>query len=134
MANLIDEIFDKQAVVDQLTEIQGIINDGMQKIVDSAPKLKTPIDYVTALQALNEADAKSTEVTKMKTKALDDLAKAYVQADKAMDASINLENEEFQEVTKLTSEYKERAKEQKQLLELERTRQQTMQNGTKLLQ
>lgn len=133
MANLIDEIFDKQAVVDQLTEIQGIINDGMQKIVDSAPKLKTPIDYVTALQALNEADAKSTEVTKMKTKALDDLAKAYVQADKAMDASINLENEEFQEVTKLTNEYKERAKEQKQLLELERVRQQTMKNSAQLL-
>lgn len=133
MANLIDEIFDKQAVVDQLTEIQGIINDGMQKIVDSAPKLKTPIDYVTALQALNEADAKSTEVTKLKTKALDDLAKAYVQADKAMDASINLENEEFQEVTKLTSEYKERAKEQKQLLELERVRQQTMKNSAQLL-
>ena len=133
MANLIDEIFDKQAVVDQLTEIQGIINDGMQKIVDSAPKLKTPIDYVTALQALNEADAKSAEVTKMKTKALDDLAKAYVQADKAMDASINLENEEFQEVTKLTSEYKERAKEQKQLLELERVRQQTMKNSAQLL-
>ena len=133
MANLIDEIFDKQAVVDQLTEIQGIINDGMQKIVDSAPKLKTPIDYVTALQALNEADQKSTEVTKLKTKALDDLAKAYVQADKAMDASINLENEEFQEVTKLTSEYKERAKEQKQLLELERVRQQTMKNSAQLL-
>ena len=133
MANLIDEIFDKQAVVDQLTEIQGIINDGMQKIVDSAPKLKTPIDYVTALQALNEADAKSTEVTKLKTKALDDLAKAYVQADKAMDASINLENEEYQEVTKLTSEYKERAKEQKQLLELERVRQQTMKNSAQLL-
>ena len=51
-----------------------------------------------------------------------------------MNQSIALEDEEYKEVTKLTNEYKEKAKEQKQLLELERTRQQTMQNGTKLLQ
>ena len=89
---------------------------------------------LTAVQSISEIEKKNTEVTQAKAKALSDLDKAYQQADKAIQQSINLEDAEFQAQTKLTSQYKERAKEQKQLLELERTRQQTMQNGTKLLQ
>lgn len=134
MANLITEIYDKQAVVDNLNQLGELINSSLNAIVSSAPKLQSPIEYLTAVQSISEIEKKNTEVTQAKAKALSDLDKAYQQADKAMNQSIALEDEEYKEVTKLTNEYKEKAKEQKQLLELERTRQQTMQNGTKLLQ
>ncbi|MBQ5572519.1 MAG: hypothetical protein IIT38_06545, partial [Bacteroidales bacterium] len=134
MSNLITEIYDKQAVVDNLNQLGELINSSLNAIVASAPKLQSPIDYLTAVQSISEIEKKNTEVTQAKAKALSDLDKAYQQADKAMNQSIALEDEEYKEVTKLTNEYKEKAKEQKQLLELERTRQQTMQNGTKLLQ
>ena len=134
MSNLITEIYDKQAVVDNLNQLGELINSSLNAIVASAPKLQSPIDYLTAVQSISEIEKKNTEVTQAKAKALSDLDKAYQQADKAMNQSIALEDEEYKEVTKLTNEYKERAKEQRQLLELERTRQQTMQNGTKLLQ
>lgn len=134
MSNLITEIYDKQAVVDNLNQLGELINSSLNAIVSSAPKLQSPIEYLTAVQSISEIEKKNTEVTQAKAKALSDLDKAYQQADKAMNQSIALEDEEYKEVTKLTNEYKERAKEQKQLLELERTRQQTMQNGTKLLQ
>ena len=134
MSNLITEIYDKQAVVDNLNQLGELINSSLNAIVASAPKLQSPIEYLTAVQSISEIEKKNTEVTQAKAKALSDLDKAYQQADKAMNQSIALEDEEYKEVTKLTNEYKERAKEQKQLLELERTRQQTMQNGTKLLQ
>ena len=134
MSNLITEIYDKQAVVDNLNQLGELINSSLNAIVASAPKLQSPIEYLTAVQSISEIEKKNTEVTQAKAKALSDLDKAYQQADKAIQQSINLEDAEFQAQTKLTSQYKERAKEQKQLLELERTRQQTMQNGTKLLQ
>lgn len=134
MANLITEIYDKQAVVDNLNQLGELINSSLNAIVASAPKLQSPIEYLTAVQSISEIEKKNTEVTQAKAKALSDLDKAYQQADKAIQQSINLDDAEFQAQTKLTSQYKERAKEQKQLLELERTRQQTMQNGTKLLQ
>ena len=134
MSNLITEIYDKQAVVDNLNQLGELINSSLNAIVASAPKLQSPIEYLTAVQSISEIEKKNTEVTQAKAKALSDLDKAYQQADKAMNQSIALEDEEYKEVTKLTNEYKEKAKEQKQLLELERTRQQTMQNGTKLLQ
>ncbi|MBQ4009206.1 MAG: hypothetical protein II604_00715 [Bacteroidales bacterium] len=134
MSNLITEIYDKQAVVDNLNQLGELINSSLNAIVASAPKLQSPIDYLTAVQSISEIEKKNTEVTQAKAKALSDLDKAYQQADKAMNQSIALEDEEYKEVTKLTNEYKEKAKEQKQLLELERTRQQTMQNGNKLLQ
>lgn len=134
MSNLITEIYDKQAVVDNLNQLGELINSSLNAIVASAPKLQSPIEYLTAVQSISEIEKKNTEVTQAKAKALSDLDKAYQQADKAIQQSINLEDVEFQAQTKLTSQYKERAKEQKQLLELERTRQQTMQNGTKLLQ
>ncbi|MBQ1719627.1 MAG: hypothetical protein II027_03155 [Bacteroidales bacterium] len=134
MSNLITEIYDKQAVVDNLNQLGELINSSLNAIVASAPKLQSPIDYLTAVQSISEIEKKNTEVTQAKAKALSDLDKAYQQADKAIQQSINLEDAEFQAQTKLTSQYKERAKEQKQLLELERTRQQTMQNGNKLLQ
>ena len=134
MANLITEIYDKQAVIDNLNQLGELINSSLNAIVSSAPKLQSPIEYLTAVQSISEIEKKNTEVTQAKAKALSDLDKAYQQADKAMNQSIALEDEEYKEVTKLTNEYKEKAKEQKQLLELERTRQQTMQNGTKLLQ
>ena len=129
MSNLITEIYDKQAVVDNLNQLGELINSSLNAIVASAPKLQSPIEYLTAVQSISEIEKKNTEVTQAKAKALSDLDKAYQQADKAMNQSIALEDEEYKEVTKLTNEYKERAKEQKQLLELERTRQQTMQNG-----
>ena len=134
MSNLITEIYDKQAVVDNLNQLGELINSSLNAIVASAPKLQSPIEYLTAVQSISEIEKKNTEVTQAKAKALSDLDKAYQQADKAIQQSINLEDAEFQAQTKLTSQYKERAKEQKQLLELERTRQQTMQNSTKLLQ
>ena len=134
MANIITEIYDKQAVIDNLNQLGELINSSLNAIVSSAPKLQSPIEYLTAVQSISEIEKKNTEVTQAKAKALSDLDKAYQQADKAMNQSIALEDEEYKEVTKLTNEYKEKAKEQKQLLELERTRQQTMQNGTKLLQ
>ena len=134
MSNLITEIYDKQAVVDNLNQLGELINSSLNAIVASAPKLQSPIEYLTAVQSISEIEKKNTEVTQAKAKALSDLDKVYQQADKAIQQSINLEDAEFQAQTKLTSQYKERAKEQKQLLELERTRQQTMQNGTKLLQ
>ena len=134
MSNLITEIYDKQAIVDNLNQLGELINSSLNAIVSSAPKLQSPIEYLTAVQSISEIEKKNTEVTQAKAKALSDLDKAYQQADKAMNQSIALEDEEYKEVTKLTNEYKEKAKEQKQLLELERTRQQTMQNGTKLLQ
>ena len=134
MSNLITEIYDKQAVVDNLNQLGELINSSLNAIVASAPKLQSPIEYLTAVQSISEIEKKNTEVTQAKAKALSDLDKAYQQADKAIQQSINLDDAEFQAQTKLTSQYKERAKEQKQLLELERTRQQTMQNGTKLLQ
>lgn len=134
MSSLIDQIFDKQAVIQNLNELDELINSSLNAIVASAPKLQSPIEYLTAVQSISEIEKKNTEVTQAKAKALSDLDKAYQQADKAMNQSIALEDEEYKEVTKLTNEYKEKAKEQKQLLELERTRQQTMQNGTKLLQ
>ena len=134
MSNLITEIYDKQAVVDNLNQLGELINSSLNAIVSSAPKLQSPIEYLTAVQSISEIEKKNTEVTQAKAKALSDLDKAYQQADKAIQQSINLDDAEFQAQTKLTSQYKERAKEQKQLLELERTRQQTMQNGTKLLQ
>lgn len=134
MSNLITEIYDKQAVVDNLNQLGELINSSLNAIVASAPKLQSPIEYLTAVQSISEIEKKNTEVTQAKAKALGDLDKAYQQADKAIQQSINLDDAEFQAQTKLTSQYKERAKEQKQLLELERTRQQTMQNGTKLLQ
>lgn len=134
MSNLITEIYDKQAVVDNLNQLGELINSSLNAIVASAPKLQSPIEYLTAVQSISEIEKKNTEVTLAKAKAMSDLDKAYQQADKAIQQSINLEDAEFQAQTKLTSQYKERAKEQKQLLELERTRQQTMQNGTKLLQ
>ena len=134
MSNLITEIYDKQAVVDNLNQLGELINSSLNAIVASAPKLQSPIEYLTAIQSISEIEKKNTEVTQAKAKALSDLDKAYKQADNAIQQSINLDDAEFQAQTKLTSQYKERAKEQKQLLELERTRQQTMQNGTKLLQ
>ena len=134
MSNLITEIYDKQAVVDNLNQLGELINSSLNAIVASAPKLQSPIEYLTAVQSISEIEKKNTEVTQAKAKAMSDLDKAYQQADKAIQQSINLEDAEFQAQTKLTSQYKERAKEQKQLLELERTRQQTMQNGNKLLQ
>ena len=134
MSNLITEIYDKQAVVDNLNQLGELINSSLNAIVASAPKLQSPIEYLTAVQSISEIEKKNTEVTQAKAKAMSDLDKAYQQADKAIQQSINLEDAEFQAQTKLTSQYKEKAKEQKQLLELERTRQQTMQNGTKLLQ
>ena len=134
MSNLITEIYDTQAIVDNLNQLGELINSSLNAIVSSAPKLQSPIEYLTAVQSISEIEKKNTEVTQAKAKALSDLDKAYQQADKAMNQSIALEDEEYKEVTKLTNEYKEKAKEQKQLLELERTRQQTMQNGTKLLQ
>lgn len=134
MSNLITEIYDKQAVVDNLNQLGELINSSLNAIVASAPKLQSPIEYLTAVQSISEIEKKNTEVTQAKAKALSDLDKAYQQADKAIQQSINLDDAEFQAQTKLTSQYKERAKEQRQLLELERTRQQTMQNGTKLLQ
>ena len=134
MSNLITEIYDKQAVVDNLNQLGELINSSLNAIVASAPKLQSPIEYLTAVQSISEIEKKNTEVTQAKAKAMSDLDKAYQQADKAIQQSINLEDAEFQAQTKLTSQYKERAKEQKQLLELERTRQQTMQNSTKLLQ
>ena len=134
MSNLITEIYDKQAVVDNLNQLGELINSSLNAIVASAPKLQSPIEYLTAVQSISEIEKKNTEVTQAKAKALSDLDKAYQQADKAIQQSINLDDAEFQAQTKLTSQYKERAKEQKQLLELERTRQQTMQNGNKLLQ
>ena len=134
MSNLITKIYDKQAVVDNLNQLGELINSSLNAIVASAPKLQSPIEYLTAVQSISEIEKKNTEVTQAKAKALSDLDKAYQQADKAIQQSINLEDAEFQAQTKLTSQYKERAKEQKQLLELERTRQQTMQNGNKLLQ
>ena len=134
MSNLITEIYDKQAVVDNLNQLGELINSSLNAIVASAPKLQSPIEYLTAVQSISEIEKKNTEVTQAKAKALSDLDKAYQQADKAIQQSINLDDAEFQTQTKLTSQYKEKAKEQKQLLELERTRQQTMQNGTKLLQ
>ena len=134
MSNLITEIYDKQAVVDNLNQLGELINSSLNAIVASAPKLQSPIEYLTAVQSISEIEKKNTEVTQAKAKALSDLDKAYQQADKAIQQSINLDDAEFQAQTKLTSQYKERAKEQKQLLELERTRQQTMQNGAKLLQ
>ena len=134
MSSLITEIYDKQAVVDNLNQLGELINSSLNAIVASAPKLQSPIEYLTAVQSISEIEKKNTEVTQAKAKALSDLHKAYQQADKAIQQSINLDDAEFQAQTKLTSQYKERAKEQKQLLELERTRQQTMQNGTKLLQ
>ena len=134
MSNLITEIYDKQAVVDNLNQLGELINSSLNAIVASAPKLQSPIEYLTAVQSISEIEKKNTEVTQAKAKALSDLDKAYQQADKAIQQSINLEDAEFQAQTKLTSQYKERAKEQKQLLELERTRQQTMQNSNKLLQ
>ena len=134
MSNLITEIYDKQAVVDNLNQLGELINSSLNAIVASAPKLQSPIEYLTAVQSISEIEKKNTEVTQAKAKALSDLDKAYQQADKAMNQSIALEDEEYKEVTKLTNEYKEKAKEQRQLLELERTRQQTMQNGNKLLQ
>lgn len=134
MSNLITEIYDKQAVVDNLNQLGELINSSLNAIVASAPKLQSPIEYLTAVQSISEIEKKNTEVTQAKAKALSDLDKVYQQADKAIQQSINLDDAEFQAQTKLTSQYKERAKEQKQLLELERTRQQTMQNGTKLLQ
>ena len=134
MSNLITEIYDKQAVVDNLNQLGELINSSLNAIVSSAPKLQSPIEYLTAVQSISEIEKKNTEVTQAKAKAMSDLDKAYQQADKAIQQSINLEDAEFQTQTKLTSQYKERAKEQRQLLELERTRQQTMQNGNKLLQ
>lgn len=134
MSNLITEIYDKQAVVDNLNQLGELINSSLNAIVASAPKLQSPIEYLTAVQSISEIEKKNTEVTQAKAKALSDLDKVYQQADKAIQQSINLDDAEFQAQTKLTSQYKERAKEQKQLLELERTRQQTIQNGTKLLQ
>ena len=133
MANLITEIYDKQAVVDNLNQLGELINSSLNAIVASAPKLQSPIEYLTAVQSISEIEKKNTEVTQAKAKALSDLDKAYQQADKAMNQSIALEDEEYKEVTKLTNEYKERAKEQKQLLELERVRQQTMKNSAQLL-
>ena len=134
MSNLITEIYDKQAVVDNLNQLGELINSSLNAIVASAPKLQSPIEYLTAVQSISEIEKKNTEVTQAKAKAMSDLDKAYQQADKAIQQSINLEDAEFQAQTKLTSQYKERAKEQRQLLELERTRQQTMQNSNKLLQ
>ena len=133
MSNLITEIYDKQAVVDNLNQLGELINSSLNAIVASAPKLQSPIEYLTAVQSISEIEKKNTEVTQAKAKALSDLDKAYQQADKAIQQSINLDDAEFQTQTKLTSQYKERAKEQRQLLELERTRQQTMQNSAKLL-
>ena len=113
MSNLITEIYDKQAVVDNLNQLGELINSSLNAIVASAPKLQSPIDYLTAVQSISEIEKKNTEVTQAKAKALSDLDKAYQQADKAMNQSIALEDEEYKEVTKLTNEYKEKAKEQK---------------------
>lgn len=133
MSNLITEIYDKQAVVDNLNQLGELINSSLNAIVASAPKLQNPIEYLTAVQSISEIEKKNTEVTQAKAKAMSDLDKAYQQADKALQQAINLQDEEYQEQVKLTSSYKELSKEQKQLIEIERTRQQTLQYSDKLL-
>lgn len=133
MANLITEIFDRQAVIDNLNQLGELINSSLNAIVSAAPKLQSPIDYMTALKSVDEIEKESIKTAEAKKKALSDLDKLYQQADKAIQQYDNLADAEFQTQTKLVSQYKEMTKEQKQLLEIERTRQQTMQNSNKLL-
>lgn len=133
MANLITEIFDRQAVIDNLNQLGELINSSLNAIVSAAPKLQSPIDYMTALKSVDEIEKESIKTAEAKKKALSDLDKLYQQADKAIQQYDNLADAEYQTQTKLVSQYKEMTKEQRQLLEIERTRQQTMQNSQKLL-
>lgn len=133
MANLITEIFDKQAVIDNLNQLGELINSSLNAIVSAAPKLQSPIDYMTALKSVDEIEKESIKTAEAKKKALSDLDKLYQQADKAIQQYDNLSDAEFQTQTKLVSQYKEMTKEQRQLIEIERTRNQTMQNSNKLL-
>ena len=133
MANLITEIFDRQAVIDNLNQLGELINSSLNAIVSASPKLQSPIDYMTALKSVDEIEKESIKTAEAKKKALSDLDKLYQQADKAIQQYDNLADAEFQTQTKLVSQYKEMTKEQRQLLEIERTRQQTMQNSNKLL-
>ena len=133
MANLITEIFDKQAVVDNLNQLGELINSSLNAIVSAAPKLQSPIDYMTALKSVDEIEKESIKTAEAKKKALSDLDKLYQQADKAIQQYDNLADAEYQTQTNLLNQYKEMTKEQKQLIEIERTRNQTMQNSQKLL-
>ena len=133
MANLITEIFDKQAVIDNLNQLGELINSSLNAIVSAAPKLQSPIDYMTALKSVDEIEKESIKTAEAKKKALSDLDKLYQQADKAIQQYDNLADAEYQTQTNLLNQYKEMTKEQKQLIEIERTRNQTMQNSQKLL-
>ena len=70
MSNLITEIYDKQAVVDNLNQLGELINSSLNAIVASAPKLQSPIEYLTAVQSISEIEKKNTEVTQAKAKAM----------------------------------------------------------------
>ena len=133
MANLITEIFDRQAVIDNLNQLGELINSSLNAIVSAAPKLQSPIDYMTALKSVDEIEKESIKTAEAKKKALSDLDKLYQQADKAIQQYDNLADAEYQTQTNLLNQYKEMTKEQKQLIEIERTRNQTMQNSQKLL-
>ena len=64
MSNLITEIYDKQAVVDNLNQLGELINSSLNAIVASAPKLQSPIEYLTAVQSISEIEKKNTEALK----------------------------------------------------------------------
>lgn len=133
MANLITEIYDKQAVIDNLNQLATLINSTMTQIVESAPKLQTPTQYLEVARSVVDIEKEATDVTKKKAEALSDLEKLYQQADKARQQTINLQNEEYKDGVSLTNQYKELAKQQKQLIEIERTRQETLANSERLL-
>ena len=134
MANLITEIYDKEAVVANLNELAQLIKNTMNGIVSDMPKIQSVTEATMAIENATKADRAFVQVQDEKKKVLSDLDKLYKQADKALAEMGNLEDAEYQTQTKLLSSTKEQIKEKKQLLEQERLRQDTMRNSNKLLQ
>ena len=135
MANLITEIFDRQAVLDNLKQLQDLINSEMQKIVDGMPKIdnSTFTQLAEQIKAITQATQTSIQIDREKAKVTDELGKLYAQYDKAIEQNNALTNERGHVIAKELANEKEQIKQQKQIIELERTRENTLANFNELI-